>query len=245
MLNKTRMLLATALLVSGSTWLAAPARADDMNPPNIQVTAGNNTIKAETWNRGDPLTTSAEWVFASAPNPSSPLAPDGTGVPLYVGDYRGITGPVAVPGPGLSPSALGWMNTSATDTTITFNIPNWIDFEPIKYLQVQALYYHPADQQIGSTTPVMSVSGQKNNNGVIVDFKGSFDYEFLPDTLDKHYRFAYYDLQPNPDWESVVIAVKPGYTIGQVVIDTISTPEPATASLLLIAGAVGLLRRRR
>ncbi len=245
MSRKTSLLLVAALLVSGSAWLAAPARADDMNPPNIQVTAGNNTIKAETWNRGDQYSTSAEWVFASAPNPANPLAPDGTGVPLHVGDFHGITGPVAVPGPGLILGTLGWTNTSATDTTITFDIPNWIDLQPIKYLQIQALYYHPADQQIGSTTPVISVSGQKNNSGVIVDFKGSFDYEFLPDTQDKHYRFAYYDLQPNPDWESVVIAVKPGYTIGQVVIDTISIPEPATASLLLIAGAVGLLRRRR
>jgi hypothetical protein len=250
MLSKTRMLLAAVLLVSGSTWLAAPARADDRNPPTVIV----NPIKLETWNRGSPYTTSAEWVFNVAPG-STPMAPNGPvagTVPTYVGDfvpltygqYTNITGPVAIPSAGLILDNNGWKNPlSTSDATITFVIPNWIDVFPIKFLELQSVYYHPIEEQIGSTSPPLSVIGDKGGLQSTVERKGDQDYEL--GSLEKHYNFSYYTLQPNPDWEYVVMTVKPGYTISQVVIDTISIPEPATASLLLIAGAACLLRRRR
>ena len=158
--------LATSLFV-------ATAQALDLFPPNVPVVLGPSTIRPQTWDRGDPGTTSAEWIFATAPDPTTPLAPDGIDVPLNPGDYNGtdvttgnpITGPVATPSEGLGIGAggSGWLNTSDSDATITFTIPDWVDDNPIKYLQVQTLFTEPP----GSTrNPDLSVTGYKDNSPI-------------------------------------------------------------------------------
>ena len=56
-------------------------------------------------------------------------------------------------------------------------------------------------------------------------------------------------MEPNPDWEQIVVTVPLGTVIVEVVVDSVSSPEPATLSLLAFGGlAIGgwtLIRRRR
>jgi hypothetical protein len=50
--------------------------------------------------------------------------------------------------------------------------------------------------------------------------------------------------EPNPDAESVTIALDAGTAVSEVIIDTVCIPEPVTL-MLTAAGAASVLRRRR
>jgi len=242
--------LATSLFV-------ATAQALDLFPPNVPVVLGPSTIRPQTWDRGDPGTTSAEWIFATAPDPTTPLAPDGIDVPLNPGDYNGtdvttgnpITGPVATPSEGLGIGAggSGWLNTSDSDATITFTIPDWVDDNPIKYLQVQTLFTEPP----GSTrNPDLSVTGYKDNSPIDANDDGLLTLGHLYSSsipAGSLFTLSYYDLTPNPDYEDIVMTVPSGYTISEVVIDTISCPEPSSFALagIGVIGLLGYVARRR
>jgi len=229
-------LLAVSLLLTASPWFVASTLADDRNPPNVTT-----TVRTVTWQRTDLQTTSAEWLFNA--DPFSPdglhLQPDGT-LKVYSGNYAGpgITGPVAEPSAGLSLSAAGgWVNNSNSDATITFTIPDWVDQEPTKLLQIQTRYFAEGS----GDPPALALQGYKSSP-VSANLVGRFGFEISPYV---YYDFEYFTMSPNPDYEQIVMTVQPGYTVSEVVIDTIAVPEPATAGLLLLAGVIGLLRRRR
>ncbi len=223
-----------SILFVAALGIPCVALADDLNPPNQPVPLPGNIL----WARGALYSTSAEWEFLTNANP---ITPDGT-VPVYVGNFP-INGPLATmtnltysnDGQGMD----GWLAGTEAGSII-LDIPNWIDNEEFKYLHLQISYNHPGPDS------TMSVNIQAfDGHGVQeVHFEGAIDGHFLPN--DEHYLYQFWQIIPNPDWERITIDVPAGYFIDEIVVDTISIPEPATMGLLAVGGAVvGLIRRRR
>jgi hypothetical protein len=117
-----------------------------------------------------------------------------------------------------------------------FYMPNFVDPLPQKLMRIQVTYSNPEpfvagmqifDPIIGVIAqPVANVSGTPNNPAA--------DGYFYED----------WEIAPNPDYEIVDIYVPTGSLLHQVVIDTVSLPEPATMTLLAV-GALAMIRRRR
>lgn len=57
--------------------------------------------------------------------------------------------------------------------------------------------------------------------------------------------YQYFDLEyrPNPDYETITVQVADGAQLVQVMIDSVSVPEPATIGLLAF-GTLAMLRKR-
>ena len=123
----TLMMIVCGILIG----LTERAFADDLNPPPY---------------RGGTRSTSAEWDFVpdEAGGLSNPLFPDGDTVPLVVGDFN-LALDAAFPGGAPHPSGFanasltytgaGFVNNDEVTRPMSFNVPNWIDLEPIKYLR--------------------------------------------------------------------------------------------------------------
>jgi hypothetical protein len=199
-------------------------RADDLNPPSWPRLGASNR------------STSAEWDFDD--DGANPLLPDGDTVPLIVGDFKPMLD-AAFPGGAPHPSgfasagltytgASGFLGTAVGGGTLAFNVPNWIDQEPFKFLRLQVTYT--------GTTPGTGVFGSIGVSGgpEVTETPGPI----VPGTAGQSlYFYQDWTLQPNPDWEQVVLFVPAGTFIDQVVIDSISTvPEPSALAL----GMIGL-----
>lgn len=199
--------------------LSTSALADDFAPP--------------PWVRGDPLTTATEWEFLSDAN-SHTLA-DGNTVPLVQGGYGPPT--VSISGaPGNEPTwSIGdgdgqWTASANGPMNMYFEIGNWLDLEPVKYLRIQVTYN-------GSAPSVSSISALHQSEFVTVTPTGTTSFSTTQILFE-------YEMNPNPFFEVFTLETPAGASIDQVVIDTISTPEPATMSLLAL-GALTVMRRRR
>ncbi len=203
------------------------ARGDDVNPPSWpRLGAANRS-------------TSAEWDFDE--DGANPLHPDGDSVPLIVGDFKpqldtafpgGAPHPSGVASAGLTYTAgSGFLGTGTNGGTLAFNVPNWIDQEPFKFLRLQVTYTGTTP-----TTGVFGFLGVPGDGNAVTELAGPI----VPGTVGTSSSYFYQDwtLRPNPDWEQVVLFVPNGTFIDQVVIDTISTvPEPS----MIVLTAVGLL----
>lgn len=240
--RRARLNLAVSfLLVMASSCLSAIA--DDLNAPSY---------------RGLPRSTSAEWDFLTD-QPTNNIQPDGTSVPLVVGDVAAQLDAAFVGDPHPSGSRFGgatvaWTPSisnggylatgiSSVDRGLVFNVPNWIDQEPLKRLRVQVTYQGPAP-----TTGVFGSLGVPgSSDGVVEQFVGRVTdtSPSLPAGLS--YFYDDWTCRPNPDWEQVVIYMSEGTFVDQVVIDTVSyVPEPSSVALGLcgLAGLVVIRRRR-
>jgi hypothetical protein len=236
-------LAACALLVIGCSCLSAGA--DDLNPPNY---------------RGLPRSTSAEWDFLTA-QPTNNIQPDGTSVPLVVGDAAPLLDAAFVGDPHPSGSIFGgtsvaWTGAisnggylatgpSSVGRGLVFNVPNWIDQEPLKRLRVQVTYQGPAP----STTVFGFLGVPGSSDNVTETFIGRVTATSPSLPAGMSYFYDDWECRPNPDWEQVVINVDEGTFVDQVVIDSVSyVPEPAGVALGL-GGLAGLAwargRRRR
>ena len=207
---------------------AGVAGADDFSPP--------------PWDRNDPYAMTAEWDFTSDINPISPdgqsgitnLANGGGHITqATISGYEGAT-VVWQPGDGdgewYFPDG-GW---------ITIEMDNVIDFMPYKDLWVQITYRNPEGFLVppsvaGGITAFDNEVGS-NVTATRLYYQGSAG----PDTTD--YWAEMWRLSPNPDWETINIWVTRTMSVDQIVIDSISVPEPAT---LLLLGLGGLLLRHR
>ena len=209
---RTTLILTIALAVLSSPSVLV---ADDLNPPSY---------------RGGPLSTSAEWDFLTDQSPES-IQPDGTNVPLVVGDAAPILNaefPTGAPYPSgaifgdvlySSVSNGAYRGGPTGDGILVFNVPNWIDEEPFKRLRLQVTYAGPAPGSL--VIGFLGVPGTSSGVTVLrVDRLDIPTSNMLPPGMS--YFSEDWQIMPNPDWEQVALFLHEGTVVDQVVIDTIS-----------------------
>jgi hypothetical protein len=235
MFMHTRKTTCTMIVCGVMLGMTQWAFADDLTPPPY---------------RGGPRSTSAEWDFLPEDGGgiSNPLLPDGNTVPLVVGDFEpqldaafpgGAPHPSGFANGGLTYNGFGFSNNTNEPLPISFNVPNWIDQEPFKLLRLQVTYRGELP-----TTSVFGFLGVPGDTAAVIEIPSP---PVLGTGTDPLYFYQDWELFPNPDWEQVVLTLPPGTFVDQVVIDSISIPEPSTLALLLM-GAVAMTRmahRRR
>jgi len=223
-----------------------PARADDLNPPSWERLGAAN------------LSTSAEWDFLTAQDPDD-IQPDGTSVPLIRGDVEPDMNAAFPPDRHPSGTTFGDIDFAASMSNggysggpsappggLAFNVPNWYDQEPLKILRLQVTY---SGEEPGTRLFAFIGGVPGTSTGVTVEPVGRVadSDPSLPPGMS--YFYEDWRILPNPDWEQVVIDVPSGTFIDQVVIDTISFPEPSSFGLLAVAtggfAAFACGRRRR
>jgi hypothetical protein len=238
-MNKNRFAFSMACAVVALA-MGGQSVADDLFPP--------------PW-RGQPLTTLTEWEFRS---PANPVPPDGDIIPV-VGDGLGPTGfpEATISGPLTWDPWDGngaWIGTGPDPLALGFidlQIPNWIDTEPIKFLQIQITTQpritQPSPGVILVENPFVAGIAASDPAGIIdVTRLNVSELDLM--TIDGHWhRTELWRIRPNPDWEIIRIAVPIDSLVDQIVVDTISTvPEPASLALTALASLAfaGFVRRR-
>ncbi|KKM01895.1 hypothetical protein LCGC14_1789840 [marine sediment metagenome] len=216
-MNEKRILM---ICMIGATALpAASARADDFAPP--------------PWTRGAPLSTSVEWEFLTSVVSHFPS--DGTEVPLIMGDFTGPPAASVHADPGFPPTwsigdGDGEWTAGTGPFSMEFELGNWVDDEPVKFMRIQVTF-------AGSAPTVTSLGAINDGDFVLGVHVGTTAFSAT------HVLFEY-EFHPNPDFELLTLEIPAGSSIDQVVVDTISMPEPATLALLAI-GVLAALRPRR
>lgn len=196
------------------------------------TSASADNIVPPPWVGSDPaFETFQEWEFHTP----GIIAPDGD-IPTI---NPGI--PTATPGPGVKHTLAGggfgldgYDGISEPGNTITFSVPNIPDNRPVKHLRIQI-------NGVWTTAPPPTVAFLAGSG-----FSGPSASVFVgsDETIPGFHRWEDWDMFPNPDFEQLVLTVPQGSFVNQVVIHTISIPEPSSA-LLLACPAVCLVRRRR
>lgn len=186
------------------------AYGDDLNPPPY---------------RGDPLSVFAEWQ----------LLPGTTILNLTQSNWVDDNDPTTT----LHPAPFSNPVQPNSPSNYQFQLPNWIDNLPVKYMRVQLTW-------LNNLNPPNSLLSQALDG--VNPVWGSITY-VSPLQVDAAgiKAYQYFDLifKPNPDYERVLVQMKDTSVLSQVVIDTVSTvPEPATMALLGL-GALTLIHRRR
>jgi hypothetical protein len=130
--------------------------------------------------------------------------------------------------------------SSTEDKEYHFNVPNFVDELPLKKLRVQLTWE-------GTTYPSrLVVSGYGYDPEKAFAFSPTLTYASTPLVFtqpDGGYQYFDLEFKPNPDYETVSIYTTPEMELQQVMIDSISIPEPATIGILGIGG-MGLIRRK-
>lgn len=222
------LIFAAGLLFSGI------AGADDLAPPPWDRLGAAN------------YSTSAEWEFiASGP---TPYVADGVEVPLIIGDGGGGFTPDMLPdddiGWVVGDGDGGWLGGAGGIGigTLNFRIANWIDTEPLKILRIQMTYERGPAALSPYVDEIIPFDPLGIDSIALVDV---VDAAIPLDPDGRWHRVETWEIEPNPDFESVKVIVPEGVLVDQVVVDTISTvPEPTSVLLLAMGGWV-LIRRRQ
>jgi hypothetical protein len=200
--------------------LTAPSiYADDFAPP--------------PWPRAHPNAVTAEWEFFA---PVNPLGPDGGLTNVGV---KG-TGPALTSATVVGTGGLGWGAGDGDGAwffpaggSIDITMNNVVDLEPFKYIRVQVT--HTPGLPI-AIDPMPAANFGATGSVVVAP------PVFVP--VDPTHSLFIWDMSPNPPFEMFSVIVGGTGEVDQVVVDTISIPEPASISIVAI-GALALLRRRR
>ena len=210
-------------------FVAVPALAKDYGLPGTAP---------EPWNRGDPGSTYQHWQFSS---PTS-NTPDDYNNPYGDSPTFEFESPSnwgwnsSMPGPdgGTSTVSAWTLQTESGTGTVILHVPNNPDPNEIKYIYLQI-----TSTKFPTVTPVGGGSDGPYTSGTWPT--GVAEWQEANGWYTYNWGFT---IEPNPEYEDIVIDFPYGASIDQIVVDSICTPEPATMSLLAVGGLV-LLRRRR
>jgi len=208
----------------------APAivSADDFAPPPWDRPSAPN-----------PFAITAEWEFLSSANP---LAPDGPLTDLTSGSgmVPGGISTAFILGDGSEFWSIGdgdGMWSFPTTSTIHFELDNVLDTEPIKNIRMQ-ITHSPGALVLVDPLSSFNLAG----NGSTAD---------IPDVsfFDATHTLITWNMFPNPPWEEFDLIIPPGTEIDQVLVDTVSVPEPTSLVLCsigaMVIGAGAWQRRKR
>lgn len=202
-----------------SSLLVGPSlRADDVAPPSY---------------RGDPLSVYLVWNNVDLVGPPYMALPD---VAVYVDDNNPETylfvGDTFLPILHLPPPDIPLPDLPRP---YRIEIPNWVDDMPVKKGRIQITLAGPVDATLtrfdafenGRLLPPPSYSIADGILG------GTWIWDF--------------EIRPNPDWEIFAFTVPGGTVVTQIVVDTVSVPEPGVIGLvsLGILGTLAVCRRPR
>lgn len=203
---------------------ASLATADDFMPPD--------------W-RGDPLSVMVEWDFIADFNPD----------PMNI-----LPDQLVTVGDGIHPLGTAWTHAHASDSVhwaddpnqpgdgvamtdsvpgeIDFFLVNWTDDYEFKHIWIQITY---GGEGVPFVTEVVGPNPDDNSwtNPTFGYPRDMFD-------VDPNHRVEYWMLMPNPDREHIYIHIPPYTWVDQVVIDTISTPEPVATEARTWSDVKGL-----
>lgn len=195
--------------------------ADDIVPP--------------PWDRNDPYAVTFAWEFDDdvddlPGNPGNQALPDlaMTGNPM-----SGIITRAEID------DSLTWDNGAWTATGgssgIVFVVDNVIDHRPVKHVRVQVTH-----SENPSFLGLDSLGGMDNKVGPDLGFS-----DITTVDLGVGHTLFLFDIFPNPDWETFTLAIGTDTSVSEVVIDTISIPEPVSAYAAATFAGLLMLRRRR
>ena len=186
--------------------------------------------------RGDPLTVMVEWDFVNDFNPDPyNILPDQL---VTVGDGGIHELGTAFTHAHASDTVI-WGDDGAAHTAelpgqIDFFLVNWIDEYEFKHIWIQLTF---------SGLGVPFVSGVVGPNPDTNDWTDpTYGQLVYPIEVDPNHRLEYWLLIPNPDREHVYVDLPPFTTLEQIVIDTISTPEPVATRSDTWGGVKDLFR---
>lgn len=209
--------------------LVTPALADDFAPPSY---------------RGLPLSYTAEWdqftngTFGTGIYTDAESSTDDSDPATYL--YNGFGTHLdfdATPGWALTPAQGGGFHNPTAPATFQASVVNWVDWEPEKFLRVQMTF----TDALGNGAPsILGVEGYGPVSG-----GEPHDELFVGNVpFDATHWYEDWIILPNPDWEAIQFALPMGTVVEQLIIDTHSTPEPATMGLLALGG-MALLKRKK
>ncbi len=188
----------------------APARGDDLNPPPY---------------RGEPLSVYAHWVGDPA-------------VGLVLESFSAVDDDD--PSTSLYPMDPGVSIVAGAAGIYEFQVPNFIDEMPIKYLRLQLTWE-------GTTLPPRSVitDGYMATGEAVPGFVTSASTPLAYTQPDGGYQYFDIEYRPNPAFERIQVALPPNSVLVQAVVDSISIPEPASLALMAFGGLAFLRQRSR
>jgi hypothetical protein len=171
--------------------------------------------------RGSPLSVSAEWQYL----------PGTTFLNLTNWSSVDDSDPSTYLYPNFTPTAQVIPNAGIYQ----LQIPNFVDNMAVKYMRVQLTW----DNTLQPPVNIFSQALDGTNS-----IFASIVYTSTPIVLSNGV-YQYYDFvfKPNPDFERLHVEMPANALLTQIVVDTVSTPEPATIMMLGL-GALTMLRRK-
>lgn len=204
--------------------LAGPVVADDIFAPTWRGTENTLTAEWDTWKGTDGA---PDWWTC---NPATLDYEPCVEYNVLLEEYMGRNDVVA----------------AGYDDDILFELDNYNNDNPEKWIRIQITYYHDGTGEQGLPIAIDLWTDEVDNEYIQISSVEWYEHEGELGALTGWITEAYdIIIYPNPDWEEIGLKfdVYPAY-VDQVVIDTKCVPEPMTLSLLAIGG-LALIRRRR
>ncbi len=240
-----KKILGIAIMLSLAA--AGTAVADDFNPPSWRglpntLTVGYNFTTEANLDNGHYY---PEWDFYQrnfTPDPQQDIQDPvldilpGPGA----GWYETVPGYDETSDPRDN-DPIGWYNLSGE---LWLDLPNTEDQTNHKEIWIQITYSPQDGAGENHNVPIIEVTSPTNPTK---ETTSTLVYETLYENFveDEQVVYSVYhiDLPVNPPYEEIYI--RGGIDVGQLVVDTWCTPEPASMGILAIGGLAVMVRRRR